>query len=114
MCSVLLKVFDKIVIRLHSNSLSTSDMHYGFTKKHSTTQCTMVLEEIIQYYKIRNSSVCLDSSKSFDMINYENLFHLLIDKGLHMFLVKPLVFMYTHQLLSVKWGKLLKNRVFYV
>ena len=57
--SVLLKVFDKIVIILHSNVLSTSDMQYGFKKKHSTTQCTFVLEEIIQYHKDRNSSIYL-------------------------------------------------------
>ena len=43
--SVLLKVFDKIVIILHSNVLSTSDVQYEFKKKHSTTQCTFVLEK---------------------------------------------------------------------
>ena len=32
--SVLLKVFDKIVIVLHSNVLSTSDVQYGFRKYH--------------------------------------------------------------------------------
>ena len=82
--SVLLRVFDKIVIIPHSNVLSTSDVQYGFKKKHSTTQCTFVLEEIIQYYKNRNSSIyllMLDASKAFDRVNYVKLFHLLIDRG---------------------------------
>ena len=76
MSSVLLKVFDKIV--LHSNVLFTSDVQYGFKKKYSTTQCTFVLEEIIQYYKNMNSSVYLlmiDASKAFDRVNYVKLFH---------------------------------------
>ena len=70
--SVSQKVFDKILNIIHSNVLSTSDMQYGFKKKHSTTQCTFVLEEVIQYYKNRNSSVylqMLDASKAFDRVN---------------------------------------------
>ena len=63
-------------------------MQYGFKKKHSTTQCTFVLEEIIQYYRNRNLSVyllMLDASKALDMVNYVKLFHLLIDSSLRMF-----------------------------
>ena len=105
--SILLKVFDKIIIKLHSNILNTSDMQYGFKKKHSTTQCTFVVEEIIQYYKNRNSNVyvlMLDASKAFDRVNYLKLFNILIGKGLCMLLVRTLLFMYINQLVSIKWG----------
>ena len=51
----------------------------------------------------------LDASKAFDRVNYVKLFHLLTDRGLCMFLVRTLVFMYVHQLVSLKWGNSLSS-----
>ena len=117
--SVLLKVFDKIVIILHSNVLSTSDVQYGFKKKHFTTQCIFVLEEIIQYYKNRNSSVyllMLDASKAFDRDNYVKLFHLLIGRGLfvYMYVFSENTGFYVCSTSFCKMGQLLKFRIFCV
>ena len=85
-------------------------MHYlpligNMGSKRSTL--LLVLEEIIQYYKHRKSSaylLMLDASKAFDRANCVKLFHLLIDGGLCMFVVRTLVFTYVHQLVSEKWG----------
>ena len=58
-------------------------MQFGFKPKHSTTLCTTVLKEIINYYVRRNSNIycCfLDASKAFDKIHFGKLFNTLISK----------------------------------
>ena len=64
-------------------------MQFGFKSKHSTTLCTTILKEIINYYVRRNSNIycCfLDASKAFDKIHFGKLFKTLISKK-----VPPLV-----------------------
>jgi hypothetical protein len=53
--------------------------------EHSTTQCSCVLEEVVDYYVRNASSVCLvllDASRAFDRIQYVKLFRLLLKCGL--------------------------------
>ena len=49
------KLFDYIIIDLCGDTLSTSDMHFGYKPNHSTTSCTTVLKNIIQYYLRENN-----------------------------------------------------------
>ena len=44
------KLFDYIIIDLCGDTLSTSDMQFGYKPNHSTISCTTVLKEIIKYY----------------------------------------------------------------
>ena len=44
--SVLGKVFDKIVLTKFESILKTSPYQYGFKTKHSTSQCTHVVNEV--------------------------------------------------------------------
>ena len=75
------KLFDYVIIDLCGDTLLTSEMQFGFKPKHSTTLCTTVLKEIINYYVRRNSNMycCfLDASKAFDKIHFGKLFKTLI------------------------------------
>ncbi len=77
--SVCGKILDHILLRKYNDKLATSDLQFGFKKKHSTTQRTFVLNEIVQYYANEGSqvkAVLLDASKAFDRVNYVKLFHL--------------------------------------
>ena len=68
MCSALSKLLDYIILEKFENVLVMSDSQFGFEKGHSTTQCSFVVNEVIQYYKNRNSNVyitMLDASKGF-------------------------------------------------
>ena len=52
---------------------------------HSTTQCTATIDEVVNYYKNRNSSVyvlILDASHAFDRVNYKSHFCTLLNRGL--------------------------------
>ena len=77
------KLFDYVIIDLCGDTLLTSEMQFGFKPKHSTTLCTTLLKEIINYYVRRNSNIyccVLDASKAFDKIYFDKLFKTLISK----------------------------------
>ncbi len=105
--SILGKVLDHIFLIKYSDILFSSELQYGFKKKHSTTQCTFVVNEIIQYYMNNGSNVnaiLLDASRAFDRVNYVKLFVLLKKRKLCPMITRFLIKMYTSQSIRVKWG----------
>jgi hypothetical protein len=81
--SILCKLLDHILLVKCSHVFTTSKYQFGFKKSHSTSQCTFVVNETIQYYLNNNSHVfatLLDASKAFDRVGYVKLFDLLILK----------------------------------
>ena len=63
-------------------------------------QCTFVVNEVIQYYRSKNSDVyvmLLDASKAFDKVRYMKLFNLLCKGGLCPVICCLLLYMYTNQ-----------------
>jgi hypothetical protein len=105
--SVLCKLIDHVILKSNRNIFQTSDMQFGFKPKHSTTQCTFVLNEVIQYYLNGGSdvySILLDASKAFDRVHYVKLFRLLLDRGICPTIARFLAIMYTSQRIRIKWG----------
>jgi len=47
--SVFCKLFDNVVLKNCHANLCTSDVQFGFKSRHSTSMCTMVLKETINY-----------------------------------------------------------------
>ena len=69
--------------------------------------CIYTLKEFIEYYKCRSTTVYvtfLDASRAFDRLNYWLLFDKLIKKHVPIFIIKLLLFWYTHQKMCVRWG----------
>ena len=92
--------------------LTSSDLQFGFKPKHSTTQCTFVLNEIIDYYLRHDSSiylVLLDASQAFDRVQYVKMFRLLIQRGICSLTARLLANMYTNQSLRVCWNGQISN-----
>ncbi len=101
------KLLDNVILIKYDDVLNTSDMQYGFKKKHGTTQCTFVVNEIIQYYLNNDSHVhmtLLDASSAFDRVNYVKLFRLLMKRKLCPILLRFLIVFYTNQNICVHWG----------
>ena len=45
------KLLDIVILQSSKHILKTSDLQFGFKAEHSTTQCTFVLNEVVQYYR---------------------------------------------------------------
>ena len=111
--SILVKLFDNIVIHRFYDNLCTSELQFGFKSNSSTHMCTMILKETLSYYTHHNSFVyCtfLDASKAFDRVNYCKLFRILIDRGLPVYIVRMLIKMYITQVARVSWAGVLSNQ----
>ena len=54
-----------VIIDMCGDSLSTSNMQYGYKSSPSTTMCTAILKEVIHHYINDNSNVycCLLDAK---------------------------------------------------
>ena len=107
------KIMDIVIQKQQSESLNTSDLQFGFKEKSSTSMCTFMVLETIEYYRSKGSNVhalLLDASKAFDRVNYIKLFDKLLDKGMCPFTVRLLINMYTSQKLQVKWNDKLSNK----
>ena len=70
----------------HADVLITSNLQFGFKAKHSTTQCTYVLNELVHCCVNQNTScyaVLLDASKVLDRVQSRILFKsLLVIRGI--------------------------------
>ena len=77
------KLLETVIMNKQTEALKTSDLQFAFKAKSSTTMCTFMVSETIEYYKSKGSSVhvmLLDASKAFDSVNYIKLFEKLLIK----------------------------------
>ena len=114
LCCSVCKVIDMVIMDLYGKYLQTSDLQFGFKPGHSTTLCTAVYLETVDYYVRRNTDVyscLLDASKAFDKVHYGKLFKLLISRCVPFPIIRLLFDSYTRQQVSVSWGSA-KSRFF--
>ena len=110
--SVLGKCLDNVIMEKHRDVLKADDLQFGFKKKHSTTLCTYVLNEVLDHYTQGGSKVfvtMLDASRAFDRVHYGKLFHLLMEREMCCSTIRLLLTMYTGQVLAVRWAHSVSN-----
>lgn len=79
------KLLDKVILSKCQELADTSQQQFGFKKAHSTTQCTFIVNEVVQLYNSSGTDVyiaLLDASRAFDRVEYIKLFEILISKGI--------------------------------
>ena len=105
--SLLLKVFDWVIILLYGDILQLDELQFGYQESCSTNMATWFALETINYF-LKNGSevfICLmDMTKAFDMVKHSVLFKKLLDNGLPVIFIRLLIFMYKHQKANVRWG----------
>ena len=106
--SLLLKLFDNLIILLWGDKLSTDTLQFGFKSGTSTTECSWLVLEVASYF-LRRGTPCivtlLDCSKAFDTCQFSELFSKLYHKGLPVLVIRALIFVYEEQVAWVSWGK---------
>ena len=112
LCSLILKVFDWVVLLLYSDDLKIDELQFGFQEKTSTSMCTWLAVEAIEYF-MRNGSdvyVCvMDMTKAFDKVQHSKLFWKLVDKGIPPIYIRILLIMYEKQQAAVRWNNILSE-----
>ena len=110
--SLLLKIFDHIILLLFSENLKSCDLQFGFLEENSTTMCTWIVTEVISYYVRNNSSVfccLLYLKKAFDKVEFSLLFHKLKESKVPGTFIRLLVYIYLNQSCKVRWGNTLSE-----
>ena len=109
--SLILKLFDIILLNIFSNSLTLAHEQFGFQRNSSTTLCSWTVKETINYFLNRDTPVfaCfLDMTKAFDLVNYGKLFDKLKSRISPVFL-RLLAYVYSYQRYNVKWNNSLSH-----
>ena len=107
--SLILKIFDWVVIILFGVCLGLDDLQFAYQAKISTTMCSWVVIETINYFLRNGSEVysCLcDMSKAFDLVKHSVLFRKLMMSGISMILLRLLLTIYLLQTANVRWNGL--------
>ena len=105
--SILGKLFDLYVLNRYESFLATSNLQFGFKRGHSTSMCTMILKEAIDYYRTNGNDVyctMLDATKAFDRVEYCKLIRSLLAKRLPVIIVRFLLNIYLFQATRVAWN----------
>ena len=105
--SLILKIFDWIILLLHGDMFITDELQFGYQQKTSTNMCTWLAIETIDYYLRNGSEVfvgVMDMTKAFDNVKQSVLFWKLIDKGIPPIYLRLLLKMYTIQSANVRWN----------
>ena len=98
--SLILKVFEKVIILLWGHLLASDSLQFGFKAKTSTTQCTWLVTEVVQHLLRTGSNpivTVLDCTKAFDLCKFSILFTRILDTGVPPIAVRCLMYMYEDQ-----------------
>ena len=98
--SIILKIFELVVLLLWGLLLNSDSLQFGYKAKTSTTHCTWMVSEVVHHMRrggINPVVTVLDCSKAFDKCKFSLLFKRLLDKGLPPIVVRVLVFVYIEQ-----------------
>ena len=114
--SLILKIFDWIIILLFGKTLGLDDLQFGYQKNCSTTMCPWMVIESISYFTRNGSDVftcAMDMTKAFDMVRHSLMFKKLLCLNFSLIFTRLLIKMYTLQYANVRWqGK--NSRQFHI
>ena len=112
--SLFSKIIDYVFIDFFPNIFRSSDYQFAYKKDFSTTLCSFIMTETIQYYRKRSSNVIvtlLDCSKAFDLVNYRIIFNELVSRGLCPLACRLLVVFYSCVEGKVRWNNHFSNDI---
>ena len=104
--SIILKVFDWVVLIIFDKELQTDHNQFGFQEESSASMCTWTAMEVVNFFVNRGSPVyacLLDYRKAFDLVNHVIMFQNLIDRKVSLIFIRCMIFMYINQSCYIRW-----------
>ena len=104
--SILLKVFDWIVLILFDKELKNDDNQFGYQTESSANMCTWAVIETVNHFVNKGSTIyacLLDYRKAFDFCNHVIMFQNLLDRKVNKVFIRLMIVMYLHQSCFIKW-----------
>ena len=104
--SILLKVFDWVVLVQFDKQLQNDPNQFGFQEESTASMCTWTAIEVMNFFVNRGSAVyacLLDYPKAFDPVNNGIMFRNLIDRKVSLIFLRTTIFMYLHQSCYIRW-----------
>ena len=104
--SLILKIFDWIIIFLFGETLGLDDLQFSYQKNCSTTMCSWMVIESISYFTRNGSDIftcAMDMTKAFDMVQHSLMFKKLINLRFSLIFTRLLIKMCTLQYTNVRW-----------
>ena len=111
--SLILKIFDWVILILLADQLETDELQFGFLEKTSTSMCTWLMIETIEHYQRHGSDVyacVMDMTKAFDLVRHSKLFEVLKGKSIPDIYIRILLVMYEKQEANVRWNGTLSEK----
>ena len=110
--SVISKIFELCVSSKFDCFLSSNELQFGFKKGIGCANAVYVVQQVIQYFNSRGSSVyasSLDASKAFDRINHTILTNKLIERNVPTCLINVVINWYGKLTAAVRWNGIFSN-----
>ena len=104
--SLLLKLFDQVVLLLWGHHLTSDSLQFGYKVGTSTTQCSWIVMEVANHFLRGGTNpimTLLDCTKAFDMGRYDLIFLKPLDR-LPAIIIRTLIFVYQEQHAWVRRG----------
>ena len=95
--SLILKLFDNVVLLVWGESLATDSLQFGFKPGVSTSQCSWLVQEVAGYYLRSGTPIfatLCDCTKAFDKCRFDLLFQKLLDCGVPAIVTRVLIYCY--------------------
>ena len=103
--SILLKVFDWVVLILFDRELVNDENQFGYLEESSANMCTWTAIETINHFVKKGSPVyacLLDYRKAFDYCNHVIMFKNLLNRNINRVFIRLIIVMYL-QTCYIKW-----------
>ena len=91
--SILLKLFDKVVLLLWGHLLASDSLQFGYKIGTSTTQCSWLVSEVVNHFLQRGTNPIM----TFDTCKFNILFSKLLNRKVPAIVVRTLMFLYENR-----------------
>ena len=105
--SIISKIIDYVIMQLIDDKITTSAYQFGYKESFSTSLCSFLVSETIQYYRSNGSNVymtLLDCTKAFDKIQHTKLFKTLMNRNICPSIIRLIMNSYIMSTALVKWN----------